>query len=96
MLPDPTFSFAAQRIPAGTTPKQYLGPYYPDTRVCSATQFDANRCGLAAPIATLPANTIRARKRTGRSAGKHGLKRRASRHHRPNCAKKRGRRCRGH
>jgi hypothetical protein len=56
MLPDPGFAFAAQRVPTDGTPKQALGPYYPDTRVCMTSQFDTGRCGLAAPAVAKPAS----------------------------------------
>ena len=50
MLPADDFAFAAQRVPADKTPADVLGDYYPQTKVCSAAQFDADRCGLPAPI----------------------------------------------
>ena len=50
MLPAPDFGQAAQRIPEGGDPRETLGAYYPDTKFCSAAEFDTDRCGLPAPV----------------------------------------------
>jgi hypothetical protein len=46
MLPDPSFAEAIAFAPSAAAAPQTMGAYYPDTRICSTTAFEASRCGL--------------------------------------------------
>ena len=46
MLPAPDFDQAIARAPDAAAAPGTMGPYYPDTRVCSTAQFERDRCAL--------------------------------------------------
>ena len=48
----PDFAEAIERAPSAEEAPRTTGAYYPDTRICTAARFDADRCGL--PVAAAP------------------------------------------
>ncbi|HEX8121004.1 MAG TPA: hypothetical protein VF549_07035 [Solirubrobacteraceae bacterium] len=60
MLPSADFLEAVDAAPSADEAPRTMGAYYPDTRICTAARFDADRCGLAVAQprpATEPART---------------------------------------